>query len=143
MKRYIGPDKLCWKIEETMNMETIEQPEAMPELDTRATRLAGVTEEEKMKRVARVITLTITIVPFLGLLAGFKLAWGGISGLDIGLLVGLYSLSILGVTIGFHRMLTHGGCAATPPCRAVSGWGPEGRMAPESEAGRPCRLGCA
>ena len=94
-----------------MTIDTIE--ESAPASDARAAainpRLIGITEEEKMHNLAKVITLTITILPFLGLLAGFKLAWGGISALDIGLLVGLYSISILGVTIGFHRQLTHGG----------------------------------
>jgi stearoyl-CoA desaturase (delta-9 desaturase) len=91
-----------------MTTETIELlPD--PEAPSGNPRLAGITEEEKMKHVARVITLTITILPFIGLIAGFRLLWGGISGLDVALLVSLYSISILGVTIGFHRQLTHGG----------------------------------
>jgi stearoyl-CoA desaturase (delta-9 desaturase) len=72
-------------------------------------RLAGAVEEERMKRLAKVLTLVITIVPFLGLVVGLRLAWGGISALDLGLLIGLYCISILGVTIGYHRQLTHGG----------------------------------
>jgi stearoyl-CoA desaturase (delta-9 desaturase) len=37
------------------------------------------------------------------------LLWGrGISWVDLGLLVGLYSLTIAGVTVGFHRYFTHG-----------------------------------
>ena len=57
--------------------------------------------------MARRITLTLTIIPFLGFLVGMRLLWGGISGLDLTLLISLYSVSILGVTVGYHRMLTH------------------------------------
>jgi len=53
--------------------------------------------------------MAITIVPFAGFLVGLRLLWGGITGLDLGLLVGLYCFSILGVTVGYHRLLTHGG----------------------------------
>lgn len=68
----------------------------------------GITEVTGPLGLQKVITLVITILPFIGVLVGFRLLWGGISGLDLGLLISLYSLSILGVTVGFHRMLTHG-----------------------------------
>ena len=60
-------------------------------------------------KLQRRLTLVITLTPFVGFLVGMRLLWGGISGLDLGLLIGLYSISILGVTVGYHRMLTHGG----------------------------------
>src|SRR2546425_13332231 len=63
-------------------------------------------------KLQRRLTLAITLTPFVGFLVGMRLLWGGISGLDLGLLIGLYSLSILGVTVGYHRMLTHGGFGA-------------------------------
>jgi stearoyl-CoA desaturase (delta-9 desaturase) len=47
-------------------------------------------------------------VPFLALLAAVPLAWGwGLSWLDLGLALGLYVVSGLGVTVGFHRYFTH------------------------------------
>jgi stearoyl-CoA desaturase (delta-9 desaturase) len=82
-----------------------------------ARRPAPITEPKELIAVRRRITLAITIIPFLGFLVGLRLAWGGISGLDFGLLVGLYSFSILGVTVGFHRMLTHGALDAPAPIR--------------------------
>src|SRR5437660_12237446 len=77
----------------------------------------AITEVSGPLELQRRLTLCITIIPFLGFLVGLRLLWGGISGLDLGLLVGLYSFSILGVTVGYHRMLTHGALAAPPPVR--------------------------
>jgi stearoyl-CoA desaturase (delta-9 desaturase) len=49
------------------------------------------------------------ILPFLGLVAAIVLlwGWGWFSWLDLGLMVGLYALSGLGVTVGYHRLFTH------------------------------------
>ncbi|WP_243794195.1 acyl-CoA desaturase [Saccharopolyspora gloriosae] len=49
------------------------------------------------------------LVPFLALLAAVPLAWGwGLSWWDLGLAAGFYVITILGVTVGFHRYFTHG-----------------------------------
>jgi stearoyl-CoA desaturase (delta-9 desaturase) len=57
-------------------------------------------------------------VPFLGLLGAIYLFWGrGVGMVEIGLLVGFYSLSILGVTVGFHRMFTHRALESGPVVR--------------------------
>src|SRR2546421_1425690 len=77
----------------------------------------AITEMAGPLKLQRRLTLCITIIPFLGFLVGLRLLWGGISGLDLGLLVGLYSFSILGVTVGYHRMLTHGAFDAPAPVR--------------------------
>ncbi|WP_132427376.1 acyl-CoA desaturase [Pseudonocardia endophytica] len=48
-------------------------------------------------------------VPALALVAAVPLAWGwGLSWLDVGLAVVMYVISMLGVTVGFHRYFTHG-----------------------------------
>lgn len=49
--------------------------------------------------------------PFVALLAGiyFLAAWGWFYPVDLWAMVGMYVLSAVGVTIGFHRMLTHKG----------------------------------
>jgi stearoyl-CoA desaturase (Delta-9 desaturase) len=47
-------------------------------------------------------------VPFLALIAAVPFVWGwGLSWLDVGLFVAFYLVSGLGVTVGFHRYLTH------------------------------------
>jgi stearoyl-CoA desaturase (delta-9 desaturase) len=52
---------------------------------------------------------TFVVVPFLAFLAAIPVAWGwGLDWLDVILFVTFYYLSGLGVTVGFHRLFTHG-----------------------------------
>jgi stearoyl-CoA desaturase (Delta-9 desaturase) len=49
------------------------------------------------------------LVPFAALIAAVPLAWGwGLTWLDVGLAAVFYCIAIAGVTIGYHRYLTHG-----------------------------------
>ena len=53
-------------------------------------------------------TLAAVVLPFLGLVAAAALLWGwGFRWLDLGLLLGMYVLTGLGITVGFHRLFTH------------------------------------
>src|SRR5438445_13255730 len=48
-------------------------------------------------------------VPFIALIAAVPAAWGwGLGWLDIALAAGWYTVTCLGVTVGFHRYFTHG-----------------------------------
>ncbi len=66
-----------------------------------------------------------TIVPMLALIAAVPFAWGwGLGWTDVALAVVFYALSGLGVTVGFHRYLTHRAFKAARPLRlglAVAG----------------------
>src|SRR5262249_42590224 len=54
------------------------------------------------------LVLGVMIVPLLGLVAALLLLWGwGFSWTDLSLLLGMYLLTALGVTVGFHRHITH------------------------------------
>ncbi len=58
------------------------------------------------------------VVPFLAVLAAIPLAWGGFLGwVDLGLLVVTYTLTAVGITVGFHRHFTHGSFKANRPLR--------------------------
>jgi stearoyl-CoA desaturase (Delta-9 desaturase) len=71
-------------------------------------------------RLQRITILWLTIGPFVGLVAAVILLWGhGLSGLDLGLFLGTYLLTGIGVTVGFHRLLTHGSFDASRPARVV------------------------
>lgn len=49
------------------------------------------------------------IIPFMALIGAVPVAWGGfLSWTDIGIAAVFYIVSGLGITIGFHRYLTHG-----------------------------------
>ncbi|HZC06185.1 MAG TPA: acyl-CoA desaturase [Ktedonobacterales bacterium] len=56
----------------------------------------------------RAAILTVVIAPLVGVILAIRLLWQfAVSWTDITLLLVLYSLVALGVTVGFHRMLTH------------------------------------
>jgi stearoyl-CoA desaturase (delta-9 desaturase) len=58
------------------------------------------------------------IVPFLAFLAAVPVAWGwGLGWTDIVLFVVFYYVSGLGITIGYHRLFTHGSFKANRPLR--------------------------
>jgi stearoyl-CoA desaturase (Delta-9 desaturase) len=78
---------------------------------------------EGRARVA--VTAAFVLVPFAGLAAAVWLAWGhGLGLADVLLAAGCYLVTGLGVTIGFHRLLTHRAFTASRPLRlalAVAG----------------------
>ncbi len=63
---------------------------------------------KRIQRLERRITLVVTILPFLGFLVAVPMLWGsGITIVDLSLFLIFYVITGLGVTIGFHRLLTH------------------------------------
>ncbi|HLU33034.1 MAG TPA: acyl-CoA desaturase [Natronosporangium sp.] len=68
---------------------------------------------------------SFVVIPFAALIAAVPIAWGGwLSWTDVGLAVFFYVVSGLGITMGFHRYLTHGSFKARRPVRialAVAG----------------------
>jgi len=66
----------------------------------------------------RVVTLLGVTVPFLGLVAAIVLLWGwGFSWVHLGLLLGMYLFTALGVTVGYHRLFTHRSFETTRPVK--------------------------
>ncbi|MBI1900870.1 MAG: acyl-CoA desaturase [Planctomycetia bacterium] len=56
----------------------------------------------------RIVTAVVVIIPFLGLVAAAILLWGiGFSWTHLGLLLGMYVATGLGITVGYHRLFTH------------------------------------
>ncbi|MDX3638663.1 acyl-CoA desaturase [Streptomyces sp. MB09-02B] len=77
------------------------------------------------ERVYVAVTAAIVVLPFLALGAAGWWLWGSlIHPADIVLALVFYAVTGLGVTVGFHRGLTHGGYRAVRPVRialAVAG----------------------
>src|ERR1700726_2413802 len=72
------------------------------------------------ERIDRVANLVVTVVPvgLLGLAAW--LAWGGaLRWPDLVVLAVTYTLTGLGITVGYHRLFTHRSFATSPPMRAL------------------------
>jgi stearoyl-CoA desaturase (delta-9 desaturase) len=56
----------------------------------------------------RWVTFFAIVVPLLGVIAAPFFLWGwGFHWTDLGLLVGMYLLTALGITVGFHRLFVH------------------------------------
>ncbi len=61
---------------------------------------------------------TFVVVPFLAFLAAIPVAWGwGLNWTDAVLFVTCYVVTGLGVTVGYHRLFTHGSFKANRPLR--------------------------
>jgi stearoyl-CoA desaturase (delta-9 desaturase) len=62
----------------------------------------------RARRFERRLALLVVALPFLGCCAAAAWFYGrGVSALDLGLLVAMYSVSVFGIGIGYHRLLTH------------------------------------
>ena len=67
-----------------------------------------------------VLVHVFVIVPVVALALAVPLAWGwGLSWLDVGLAAAMYVISVLGITVGFHRYFTHRSFVATPALRSA------------------------
>ena len=63
---------------------------------------------DKVSLKVRIATLIAVITPFFGLVAAIVSFWGwGFQWSDLALLLGMYVLTGLGITVGFHRLFTH------------------------------------
>src|SRR5688500_1497065 len=68
----------------------------------------------------RRITVVAVVLPFAGFIAALWLLWAAaVTARDLAILAVMYVLVGLGVTIGFHRMLTHRAFEAKPWLRAT------------------------
>ena len=75
--------------------------------------------EKKTKGELAVFFLVVT-VPLLALAAAVPVAWGwGLTWVDVGLFVAFYFIGAAGVTVGYHRHLTHGSFKARTPLRVL------------------------
>ncbi|MBA2763139.1 MAG: acyl-CoA desaturase [Thermoleophilaceae bacterium] len=61
-----------------------------------------------MTKIERAVNITAVILPFVGFLAAIILLWNQVIGwTDLGIMAGMYLSTAFGITIGFHRLLTH------------------------------------
>jgi|SRR5579863_1275014 len=68
-----------------------------------------------LKFAQRLHALLILLVPLFGSIAAFAMAArGGVDRIEIGSLLGMYLLTMLGISLGFHRYLTHRAFRAGP-----------------------------
>jgi stearoyl-CoA desaturase (delta-9 desaturase) len=82
-------------------------------------------------RADRIMVLGATIIPLIGMIACILMAFAFnmVTWLDVTMMIGGWYLTGLGITIGFHRMLTHGSFKAVKPVKFL--WTALGTMALE------------
>jgi len=77
-------------------------------------------QEPVLENLDRAITGLITVLPPLVLLLAVLQAWNNtLHWLDVALFAVLYTLTALGITVGFHRLLTHRAFKTTPAIRGI------------------------
>jgi stearoyl-CoA desaturase (delta-9 desaturase) len=67
-----------------------------------------LTYAQSMTRLERRVNVAAVIVPFAGVVLAAILLWNSFLGVrDLLIFAGMYLLSAVGITVGFHRLLTH------------------------------------
>jgi stearoyl-CoA desaturase (delta-9 desaturase) len=71
-------------------------------------------------RLYKLAVLAIVVVPFAATIYAIWTLWNRyVTPLDIGLMIGFYMLTGMGITIGYHRLLTHRSFETVPALRAL------------------------
>ena len=72
------------------------------------------------QQVHKLTVLIVVIVPLLGVIIAMRLLWErAVDWGDVALLIGMYIPISMGITIGFHRYLTHRGFRTNGPIKAL------------------------
>ncbi len=80
----------------------------MPAVHPVAEEIAQPDRPMRLALGVRLATLAAIVLPVLGLGAAAAFLWGrGFTWIDFGLLVGMYLLTAVGITVGFHRLFVH------------------------------------
>ncbi|MBK5229636.1 MAG: fatty acid desaturase [Thermoleophilia bacterium] len=73
-----------------------------------------------MSKLERRITIAAVVIPFIGFGVAIVLLWGGAVGaLDLGIFAFMYLIAGMGITTGYHRLLTHRSFETKPWIRAA------------------------
>jgi stearoyl-CoA desaturase (delta-9 desaturase) len=90
----------------------------LPIADTRV----EFTPPEPLPLSAHIATLAAVLLPFFGLVASAVLLWGwGLTWVELVLFAGMYLLTALGITVGYHRLFTHHSFETNPVVKCVLG----------------------
>jgi len=89
-------------------LSDINTPIASVVAEPTADLAASVENPAQASLAVRATVLTVIIAPLLGLVAAPFAVWGwGFRWTDLSLLLSLYVLTVLGITVGYHRLFVH------------------------------------
>lgn len=91
------------------NVEEKFDPIALMEVEPHDHEHSHDPDHEEMSTTRKVVMLFVVILPLLGLASAVVYTWqyGMMSWLYLGMLIGGWYLTGLGITVGYHRQLTH------------------------------------
>lgn len=70
-------------------------------------------------RLQRRVTLVTVLTPMAGLIVAVTHLWGeAVGAIELGLLAGMYSLTVVGIDVGLHRLVAHRAFQTTATLRA-------------------------
>lgn len=102
----------------TPRVETITTEPTPQSLYAPAPLPSATIAKDHKSRLEQGLLLIAVAVPFLAVLAAIPVAWGwGIGWTDIVLSVIFFAIAAHGITIGFHRLFTHGSFKANRPLK--------------------------
>src|SRR5258708_13479940 len=71
---------------------------------------------ERARRMERRVTLLTVLLPYAGLAGAIAVFWRrGINWTDLGVFSVMYALTVLGIGMGFHRLMAHRAFQAATP----------------------------
>jgi stearoyl-CoA desaturase (Delta-9 desaturase) len=95
---------------------------ALPVADPDAELLPAYQPPERLALGLKVANFLAVVLPLLGVGSIAVFLWGwGFSWTDLGLLLGMYVLTALGITVGFHRLFVHRSFQTYPIIQFVLG----------------------
>lgn len=119
-----SPSRSITDLLRTNVVDETSRPTSISEPDEPITSISDLHDDE-LPLGQKLAVLGAVIIPLLGLVAAIVLLWGrGVGWVEISLLVGMYALTLFGVTVGFHRLFTHKSFETIKPIRiflAVAG----------------------
>ena len=69
-----------------------------------------------MGRLEKSVNLAAVVIPFVAAIAAMTLLWNRlVSPADLAIMAAMYLVTALGITVGFHRLLTHRAFATSKP----------------------------
>jgi stearoyl-CoA desaturase (delta-9 desaturase) len=73
-----------------------------------------------VSKLERRVTVAAVVIPFIGFLVAVYLLWGGmVDARDLAIMAVMYLFTGFGITVGYHRLLTHRSFETSKPMRAM------------------------
>jgi stearoyl-CoA desaturase (delta-9 desaturase) len=101
---------------------TVQNPPTVPDVQTspNAQEQSAVEELVRPPLAMKLANLTAVVVPFAGFVVAIVLLWHiAFNWTYLGILIGMYLISAIGVTVGYHRLFTHSSFKTRKPVVAM------------------------